>query len=73
VCSANKSEIGELVATTAARAHTRPRSVDTVTPPSSKSQDYAAELKAGVDRGYLTVHASGAHLSFTQAGADLFV
>ena len=34
--------------------------------------EYAAALKAAVDRGYLTLHPSGAYVSFTQAGADLF-
>jgi hypothetical protein len=34
--------------------------------------EYAAALKAAIDRGYITLHASGAYLSFTQAGADLF-
>jgi hypothetical protein len=31
-----------------------------------------AEAKAAVDRGLITLHPSGAYLSFTQAGADLF-
>jgi hypothetical protein len=30
-----------------------------------------AAVKAAIDRGYITVH-SGAYLSFTQAGSDLF-
>ena len=34
--------------------------------------EYSAAVKAAIDRGYLTMHASGGYLSFTQAGADLF-
>jgi hypothetical protein len=34
--------------------------------------EYTAALKAAIDRGYLTLHPSGAYVSFTQAGADLF-
>jgi hypothetical protein len=34
--------------------------------------EYAAALKAAVDRGYLALHPSGAYVTFTQAGADLF-
>jgi hypothetical protein len=34
--------------------------------------EYAAAMKAAVDRGYLTKHPSGAYVTFTQAGADLF-
>jgi hypothetical protein len=34
--------------------------------------EYAAALKAAIDRGYLTLHPSGAYVTFTQAGADLF-
>jgi hypothetical protein len=34
--------------------------------------EYVAAVRAAVDCGYLTVHPSGAYLSFTQAGADLF-
>ena len=35
-------------------------------------QDYVAAVRAAINRGYITVHQSGAYLSFTQAGADLF-
>jgi hypothetical protein len=31
-----------------------------------------AALRAAVERGLIALHASGAYLSFTQAGADLF-
>jgi hypothetical protein len=34
--------------------------------------EYSAAVKAAIDRGYITMHASGGYLSFTQAGADLF-
>jgi hypothetical protein len=34
--------------------------------------EYGAALKAAISRGYLTMHPSGAYISFTQAGADLF-
>jgi hypothetical protein len=34
--------------------------------------EYAAAMKAAVDRGYLTKHPSGAYVTFTQAGADMF-
>src|SRR5258707_967695 len=34
-------------------------------------QDYMSAVRAAIDRGYVTVHPSGAYLSFTQAGADL--
>lgn len=34
--------------------------------------EYGAAIKAAIDRGYLTMHPSGAYVSFTQAGADLF-
>jgi hypothetical protein len=34
--------------------------------------EYMAAVKAAIDCGYITVHQSGAYLSFTQAGADLF-
>jgi hypothetical protein len=34
--------------------------------------EYSAAVNAAIDRGYLTMHASGGYLSFTQAGADLF-
>jgi hypothetical protein len=34
--------------------------------------EYSAAVKAAIDRGYITMHASGSYLSFTQAGADLF-
>jgi hypothetical protein len=34
--------------------------------------EYSAAVKAAVDRGYMTVHPSGAYMAFTQAGAELF-
>jgi hypothetical protein len=34
--------------------------------------EYGAAMKAAVDRGLIALHPSGAYLSFTQAGADLF-
>jgi len=34
--------------------------------------EYSAAVKAAIDRGYITMQASGGYLSFTQAGADLF-
>jgi hypothetical protein len=33
--------------------------------------EYMAAVRAAIDLGYITVHPSGAYLSFTQAGADL--
>jgi hypothetical protein len=34
--------------------------------------EYMAAVRAAIDSGYITIHQSGAYLSFTQAGADLF-
>jgi hypothetical protein len=34
--------------------------------------EYTAAVKAAVDRGYIAIHPSGAYMTFTQAGADLF-
>jgi hypothetical protein len=34
--------------------------------------EYTSAVKAAVDRGYIDLHPSGAYLSFTQEGADLF-
>jgi hypothetical protein len=34
--------------------------------------EYSAAVKAPIERGYVIMHPSGAYLSFTQAGADLF-
>jgi hypothetical protein len=34
--------------------------------------EYTAAVKAAIDRGYMTIHPSGAYMAFTQAGADLF-
>jgi hypothetical protein len=34
--------------------------------------EYSAAVKAAIDRGYITMHASGGYLSFTQAGAGPF-
>jgi hypothetical protein len=34
--------------------------------------EYTAALTAAIDRGFLTLHPSGAYVTFTQAGADLF-
>ena len=35
-------------------------------------EEYGAAVKAAVAHGWITLHPSGAYLSFTQAGADLF-
>ena len=35
-------------------------------------QDYTAAVRAAVDRGYIAMHPSGAYVTFTQAGAELF-
>ena len=35
-------------------------------------EEYGAAVKAAIAPGWLTMHPSGAYLSFTQAGADLF-
>jgi hypothetical protein len=35
-------------------------------------QDYVAAVKAAIDRGFIVLHPSGAYMTFTQAGADLF-
>ena len=35
-------------------------------------EEYGAAVKAAIAHGWLTMHPSGAYLSFTQAGADLF-
>jgi hypothetical protein len=34
--------------------------------------EYGAAVKAAIAHGMITLHPSGAYLSFTQAGADLF-
>jgi|ERR1700730_16912297 hypothetical protein len=34
--------------------------------------EYSAAVKAAIERGYVIMHPSGAYLSFTQEGADLF-
>ena len=34
--------------------------------------EYGAAMKAAIEHGYLTMHPSGAYVTFTQAGADLF-
>ena len=34
--------------------------------------EYSAAVKAAIERGWITMHPSGAYLSFTQEGADLF-
>jgi hypothetical protein len=34
--------------------------------------EYKAALRAAVERSLIALHASGAYLTFTQAGADLF-
>jgi hypothetical protein len=34
--------------------------------------EYSAAIKGAVAHGLITLHPSGAYLSFTQAGADLF-
>ena len=35
-------------------------------------EEYGAAVKAAIARGWITMHPSGAYLSFTQEGADLF-
>jgi hypothetical protein len=35
-------------------------------------EEYGAAVKAAIAHGWLTIHPSGAYLSFTQAGAELF-
>jgi hypothetical protein len=35
-------------------------------------EEYGAAVKAAIAHGWMTMHPSGAYLSFTQAGADLF-
>ena len=35
-------------------------------------EEYGIAVKAAIAHGWITVHPSGAYLSFTQAGADLF-
>jgi len=35
-------------------------------------KEYGAAVKAAIAHGWITMHPSGAYLSFTQAGAELF-
>jgi hypothetical protein len=35
-------------------------------------EEYSAAVKVAIARGWITTHPSGAYLSFTQEGADLF-
>jgi hypothetical protein len=35
-------------------------------------EEYGAAVKAAISHGWITLHPSGAYLSFTQAGAELF-
>jgi hypothetical protein len=35
-------------------------------------EEYSATVKAAIAHGWLTMHPSGAYLSFTQAGAERF-
>jgi hypothetical protein len=35
-------------------------------------EEHGAAVKAAIAHGWLTMHSSGAYLSFTQAGAELF-
>jgi hypothetical protein len=35
-------------------------------------EEYGAAVKAAIEHGWITMHPSGAYLSFTQEGADLF-
>ncbi len=35
-------------------------------------EEYGVAVKAAIAHGWLTLHPSGAYLSFTQAGAELF-
>jgi hypothetical protein len=34
--------------------------------------EYTAAVKAAIDRRYIDLHPSGAYMTFTQAGAELF-
>jgi hypothetical protein len=34
--------------------------------------EYTAAVKAAIARGWITMHPSGAYVTFTQAGAELF-
>jgi hypothetical protein len=34
--------------------------------------EYTAAVKAAIDRGYIAMHPSGAYMTFTRAGAELF-
>jgi hypothetical protein len=36
-------------------------------------ENYGEAVKAAIEHGWITMHPSGGYLSFTQAGADLFV
>jgi hypothetical protein len=38
----------------------------------ASTSEYKAALRAAIERGLITLHPSGAYLTFTQAGADLF-
>ena len=40
--------------------------------PGGTYAEYSAAVKRAIERGYVTMHPSGAYLSFTQEGADLF-
>jgi hypothetical protein len=35
-------------------------------------EEYTAAVKTATARGYITVHPSGGHITFTQEGSDLF-
>jgi hypothetical protein len=35
-------------------------------------EEYGAAVKAAIAHGWITLHLSGAYLTFTQAGSDLF-
>jgi hypothetical protein len=34
--------------------------------------EYTAAVRAAIDRGYIALHPSGAYITFTQAGDELF-
>jgi hypothetical protein len=39
---------------------------------SASVAEYGVAVKSAIDRGYLTMHPSGAYVMFTQIGAELF-
>ena len=37
-----------------------------------RREEYTADLKLAIERGWIEMHESGTYVKFTQAGADLF-